>query len=38
MFLVGLMGFEMVQSSNGFRQTGFLTRTFAGIMGLEKTK
>jgi excisionase family DNA binding protein len=38
MFLVGIMGFEMVQSSNGFRQTGFLTRTFAGLMGMEPKK
>lgn len=38
MFLVGIMGFEMVQSSNGFRQTGFLTRTFAGLMGMDPKK
>ncbi|MFO0864142.1 MAG: hypothetical protein U0744_05715 [Gemmataceae bacterium] len=38
MFLVGIMGFEMVQSSNGFRQTGFLHPRFAGLMGMEPKK
>jgi hypothetical protein len=31
MLMIGIMGFEMVQSSAGFKSTGFLTRTIGGF-------
>jgi hypothetical protein len=33
MLLVGIMGFELVQSSAGFRSAGFLTRTMGELVG-----
>jgi len=33
MFIVGLMGFEAVQSSAGYKEPGFLTKTIAELMG-----
>lgn len=35
MFLVGLMGFELIQSATGYKQPGFLTRTFSKMIGKE---
>ena len=37
MVLVGLMGFELIQSSSGYKQAGFLTRTFGELLG-QKVK
>jgi len=37
MVLVGLMGFELIQSSAGYKQAGFLTRTFGELLG-QKVK
>ena len=37
MILVGLMGFELIQSSTGYKQAGFITRTFGEILG-QKVK
>lgn len=33
MILVGLMGFELIQSSAGYKQAGFITRTFGELLG-----
>jgi hypothetical protein len=33
MILVGLMGFELIQSSTGYKQAGFITRTFGELLG-----
>lgn len=35
MLLVGIMGFELVQSATGYKQPGFLTRTFSKMIGKE---
>jgi hypothetical protein len=33
MFVVGLMGFELIQAAAGYKEPGLLTRTIAELIG-----
>ncbi|MCS7046102.1 MAG: hypothetical protein NZO58_07080, partial [Gemmataceae bacterium] len=37
MVVVGIMGFELIQSTSGYKPAGFLTRTIGDVVGM-KTK